>query len=276
MYVIFPAVDVVEESYFSLVAQENETPGPTGLRSSQDTPAHPITQPGPTYHDTRPEQDRAEAEIARQISADEPVIPRLTQLQPGSDARPSDSLYSPPALEPALPDLVPAYQGSSVKGQRSAQANRTPDVSRQYSGKVDHILPMASSNAGHLDPQMGGGSGGAAGLASIAPARTLAIPIRDLIHPSLCEPLKNQQQITFRLVKSGKLIRISTKIIAVHSEPYTKYSRGLVEHDSRSKPDFKNPTVKNPISITRYTKTRAIMNKNPTCKNPICHKPDMQ
>jgi len=31
----------------------------------------------------------------------------------------------------------------------------------------------------------------------------LRVSIRDLIHPSLNEPLKNQQQVTFKLVKTG-------------------------------------------------------------------------
>mgnify|MGYP001191414085 CR=1 FL=1 len=83
---IFPAVDVVDESYLSLVAQENENPPPTGLRPSQNnTPAGPSPVP-PTYHDTRPEQLRAEYEIARQnAEANGDLhsipIPHLTQLQ---------------------------------------------------------------------------------------------------------------------------------------------------------------------------------------------------
>ena len=104
MYVIFPAVDVVDESYLSLVSQENENPPPTGLRPSPRStplvgPPHPIAPP--TYHDTRPEQQRAEVEIARQNEiarqtalANKPAeqltlpvqgssipIPQLTQLQ---------------------------------------------------------------------------------------------------------------------------------------------------------------------------------------------------
>ena len=86
MYVIFPAVDVVDESYLSLVAQENENPPPTGLRPSQNnTPAGPSPVP-PTFHDTRPEQLRAEYEIARQNAEANGdhlsiPIPHLTQLQ---------------------------------------------------------------------------------------------------------------------------------------------------------------------------------------------------
>ena len=34
--------------------------------------------------------------------------------------------------------------------------------------------------------------------------RRPVVPIRDLIHPNLREPLKSQQQVTFRLVKAGK------------------------------------------------------------------------
>ena len=127
MYVIFPAIDVVDESYLSLVAQENENPAPTGLRpspyptpspvpplpvSAHHHPAAAAAAIGPTFHDTRPEQEAAEQEIARQNAAADslvPIIPRLTQFQPPADPRDQpDSLYSPPSAEPDLPDLVPA------------------------------------------------------------------------------------------------------------------------------------------------------------------------
>ena len=39
------------------------------------------------------------------------------------------------------------------------------------------------------------------------------VPIRDLIHPNLREPLKSQQQVTFRLVKAGKKANLRLKII---------------------------------------------------------------
>ena len=98
MYVIFPALDVVDESYLALVSQENENPPPTGLRPSPyATPNCPSPAP-PTFHDTRPEQERAEFEIARQNAAADahvPIIPRLTQLQPPGDRRDlADSLYT--------------------------------------------------------------------------------------------------------------------------------------------------------------------------------------
>lgn len=78
MYVIFNAADVVEESYLALVSQESEVA--TGLAavtqnlssSSQQPPLPPTLPypptrpqpngaPPPVYHDTRPEQQRAQA-----------------------------------------------------------------------------------------------------------------------------------------------------------------------------------------------------------------------
>lgn len=118
MYVIFPAVDVVDESYLSLVSQENEHPPPTGLRPSpRPSPACPSPAP-PTFHDTRPEQERAEQEIARQnasIGSVPILVPKLTQLQPPADRRDlPDSLYQG-AEDIALPDLVPAQLGTTGK-----------------------------------------------------------------------------------------------------------------------------------------------------------------
>ena len=204
MYVIFPAIDVVDESYLSLVAQENENPPPTGLRPSPHptpSPVPPVAHPGPTFHDTRPEQEAAEQEIARQNAAADslvPVIPRLTQFQPPADSRDQpDCLYSPPSAEPDLPDLVPAL----TQGQFHSPAGLTrtrPDVkpaasSRVYSGKVLTEIPMASSNeeAPALETSTG-----------IRKGR--AVLLKHLKHPELNESLKSQQQVTFRLVKSGK------------------------------------------------------------------------
>ena len=211
MYVIFPAIDVVDESYLSLVAQENENPPPTGLRASPNpvssTPSGPsapsaaarapspfppqprlLQPPPPTFHDTRPEQAAAEQEIARQNAARDahvPVIPRLTQLQPPTDRRDRpDSLYTPKA-DLALPDLVPAALKNATRYQKQ----------KPYSGQYFETVAMAQPN------------GQAAGEKP-APAhleiRRPVVPIRDLIHPNLREPLKSQQQVTFRLVKAGK------------------------------------------------------------------------
>lgn len=199
MYVIFPAVDVIDESYLALVAQENENPPSTGLRPSpRNTPASPFPAP-PTFHDTRPEQERAELEIARQnaaATADSQVpnivIPKLTQLQPATDRKDlPDSLYTP-LSDPALPDLVPADLSVATP----------PDLRHKKLPKVNAVIPMASSNAGQYDSaNANGGAGAAAGQ------RRPAVPIRDLIHPSLNEPLKSQQQVTFRLIKAGKKIQ---------------------------------------------------------------------
>lgn len=184
MYVIFPAVDVVDESYLALVAQENETPPATGLTRSRDPRAPPAAPP--TFHDTRAEQERAEVLIALENASPEVELPRLTQLQPPTDrrARPDSFYYS--AAEPALPDLVPA----NLPERLPANSGRLPDVSkREYLGKVSAVFPMAADQ-----------------MTDAAPGRRLAVPIRDLIYPSLNETLKGQQQVTFRLVKSGKRI----------------------------------------------------------------------
>ena len=75
MYVIFNAADVVEESYLALVSQESETA--TGLaavtqnlNNSQQPPTlpyhhHPQNGAPAVFHDTRPEQQRAQDYISR-------------------------------------------------------------------------------------------------------------------------------------------------------------------------------------------------------------------
>jgi hypothetical protein len=186
MYVIFPAVDVVDESYLSLVSQENENPPPTGLSTASRNSSCPVPVPPPTFHDTRPEQEAAEIEIARQNAAADahvPVIPKLTQLQPSADTRDlPDSLYTG-GLEPELPDLVPANL----------------NLARRLR-KVDAVIPMASVNVGPLDSQQ------VALGENLPPARPRGVPLllRDLIHPALNEPIKKQQQVSFRLVKASE------------------------------------------------------------------------
>ena len=154
MYVIFPAIDVVDESYLSLVAQENENPAPTGLRpspyptpspvpplpvSAHHHPAAAAAIAGPTFHDTRPEQEAAEQEIARQNAAADslvPIIPRLTQFQPPADPRDQpDSLYSPPSAEPDLPDLVPALTQGQFHSPGSRDNNSDLERVRYFQDK---------------------------------------------------------------------------------------------------------------------------------------------
>ena len=48
-------------------------------------------------------------------------------------------------------------------------------------------------------------------------SRRPVVPIRDLIHPNLREPLKSQQQVTFRLVKAGKKANLSRLKIIISS-----------------------------------------------------------
>ena len=196
MYVIYPAVEVVDESYLALIAKENATPSATGLSPSPRVSV-PSSPAPPTFHDTRPEQERAELEIARQNAAEDahvPVIPKLTQLQPADDpcAEEPDSLYAPPTFEPTLPDLVPALL---TQGQFHAPGlpRTRPDLStavspRSYSGKVLTEIPMANTETSTLEP------GG----------RRPPVLIRDMKHPQLNEYIKGQQQITFKVVKGGR------------------------------------------------------------------------
>ena len=63
---------------------------------------------------------------------------------------------------------------------------------------MDEVIPMANSNPGPIDPSIKNGEH----PPRQRPAKP--VPIRDLVHPSLNDPLKNQQQVTFRLIKAGK------------------------------------------------------------------------
>ena len=43
------------------------------------------------------------------------------------------------------------------------------------------------------------------GISVVGIGPGMRVSIRDLIHPNLNEPLKSQQQVTFKLVKTGEL-----------------------------------------------------------------------
>ena len=212
MYVIFPAADVVEESYLALVAQESEAP-PTGLATVEQTaPSLPPSAPNPIpqalthsppqlvnstatggsrpiYHDTRQEQQRAQHYITQVTSDLDPLGKSLTQLQPASDGSftDNDKFYFQDDQEP-LPDLVSASIDSSGR----------PDSStRKHPGRFDHTIYMKTM-ANQPPPNMLSSQG----VDVMAPPSNLKFP--DLIHPSINETLKTQQQSTFRLVKTSK------------------------------------------------------------------------
>jgi hypothetical protein len=42
------------------------------------------------------------------------------------------------------------------------------------------------------------------GISVVGIGSGMRVSIRDLIHPNLNDPLKSQQQVTFKLVKTGK------------------------------------------------------------------------
>ena len=83
----------------------------------------------------------------------------------------------------------------------SAAAKARPDINRRTLKKVDEVIPMANSNVSQIDSQTKTLKNGEHPPRQ-RPAKP--VPIRDLVHPSLNEPLKNQQQVTFRLIKAGK------------------------------------------------------------------------
>ena len=82
--------------------------------------------------------------------------------------------------------------------KNSAAAKARPDIHKRTLKKVDEVIPMANSNPGPIDPNIKNGEH----PPRQRPAKP--VPIRDLVHPVLNEPLKNQQQVTFRLIKAGK------------------------------------------------------------------------
>ena len=68
----------------------------------------------------------------------------------------------------------------------------------KYEGRVSRTLMMSFTGPGaHAAHHHGGGGGG-------GPQRAAAAAVRDLIHPTLTDPLRQQQQVTFRLVKTGR------------------------------------------------------------------------
>ena len=62
----------------------------------------------------------------------------------------------------------------------------------------------------------GGGSSAMAadlGISVVGIGGGLRVSIRDLIHPQLNDSLKNQQQVTFKLVKTGKSMLILVPLV---------------------------------------------------------------
>ena len=168
MYVIFPASDVVAESYYALVAQESD------INPAADLVALPT--PPPIYHDTSVEQEIANHKIL--VRKDE---------------------------------LIPNPAGEALKAERERKKKKREEPKPyKYTGKLHVNVRMAASSGtavanaasapGGTTPQL---SLGVASV-SISPGNAERLLIRDLIHPNLIEPLKNQQSSTFRLVKTGK------------------------------------------------------------------------
>ena len=98
--------------------------------------------------------------------------------------------------------MVPAnllsYNSDPAFPQKKNSAAARPDIHKRTLKKVDEVIPMANSNPGPIDPNIKNGEH----PPRQRPAKP--VPIRDLVHPVLNEPLKNQQQVTFRLIKAGK------------------------------------------------------------------------
>lgn len=176
MYVIFPAVDVVEESYFALVAQEQSEANPTGLTSTShrsdllelEVTSQEQQQHRPVFHDTKGEQLRAQRQLS--ITSNGDGNNNLRSGNPGLNGN-----YSPDSNNPTL---LPITEDNEFALE---------DFHFEYYGLTQVDLKMAMSGR---DPATG------------APH----FLVRDLTHPSLTEPLKQQQQSTFKLVKTGRTI----------------------------------------------------------------------
>lgn len=117
---------------------------------------------------------------------------------------------SPKKRPPQPPPPQPGNKASSASTQlpfeqlvspnppsASASAPGVPqlEIHYEYTGRVKTSVRMSLRGAA------GGGGGGAAAAGAVPGA----VPaIRDLVHPNLTDPLRQQQQITFRLVKTGR------------------------------------------------------------------------
>ena len=238
MYVIFNAADVVEESYLALVSQESESatglaavtqnlhqpPPPPTLpyhpqpQASLHHHHHPQNQQLPNgraaapagiatapavYHDTRPEQQRAQDLISRVCTTQFVQDPleggkSLTQLQPGeAEEKTNDAFYcggDDAAEVEGLPDLVSAAY-VSLYGFDKHPGNYRQTLVLKTMSKLP-VTPGIQGGGGRGVAEAAGGAG------DLPPPPSLKFP--DLIHPSQNEPLKSHQQATFRLVKTGK------------------------------------------------------------------------
>ena len=57
------------------------------------------------------------------------------------------------------------------------------------------------------------------GISVVGIGGGLRVSIRDLIHPQLNDSLKNQQQVTFKLVKTGKSMLILVPLVRIVGLP---------------------------------------------------------
>ena len=143
MFVIFPAADVVDESYLALVAQEQSQPQTVDLAAAAQDHKRRAEEASALPDE---EQDE-EGEFGQQ---DQDVL---------------QARYSPDPYEARC--LLPVSIGEIM----AAAAER--DLAPTRNVMMDRVA-----------------EGG--------------IAVRDLVHPSLSEPLKMQQAATFKLVKTGE------------------------------------------------------------------------
>lgn len=221
MYVIFPATDVVEESYFSLVSQELETPTggtnrtiprarlegqiswinqiPNNIPGGEAAAELPTA--GPVFHDTTLEQLRAQDHISKAIfqldfleqdKGIDDIISRLSHTQ---------------VQAPKKASTAPSNPGNSiseVKAPYQGRVNHNIILKRPAVNYADFGLTFGEMTSSSLSSGLMTGTGVMSGNISAASGGGGTLRLCDITHPSLNEELKNQQQQTFRLVKTGK------------------------------------------------------------------------
>ena len=249
MYVIFPAADVVDESYFALVAQEQSEANPTGITSTSvrsDLNEQEARRKREIeeqfqqriYHSTVQEQIEAEVRIKSvepSLFEDEHLRSQIDALTGQTNNHlsiggPSAALRALEAAQElfAVPDSGFQEPNPGLNNNAFFPSTSVPTRPQQSTVKVKPLSPLIPAEEpplplppppirvpGPLSPSQyeysgrstvalmmamtGGQDGAAGGGASFA--------VRDLIHPTLTEPLRQQQQTTFRLVKTGRTIK---------------------------------------------------------------------
>ncbi|CAB4067311.1 unnamed protein product [Lepeophtheirus salmonis] len=172
-----------------------------------------------------------------------------------SDINPTADLVIDPIYHDTTDEVKQRFSVCSItpefvlpgNSENLSKINSECPGSSGYRGRVNAVIKMSASSGaaaavaagapGGTSPQLALGIGS---MTSEITRDTNRLLIRDLIDPTLTEPLKNQQQTTFKLIKTmSDFTHDLSKIHEQHSDDL----QNLVEDYRRRNSDFRGDRV---------------------------------